>query len=297
MKKILALVLAAIMALGFVGCSSSGEQSSSKNKSALSNDYIDIDGVYIDTSFNDANKKLVYLFYNLKAQDKNLTASRYLLDLNVNDSNQYTAVTSKDYIPKYTEYYYSDFNEDVYVGTSLKVCQTYEIPNGDLVDGKIIKLKTSDEQINVDDLSISFSDIKALNGIKEIAQDLNTTVYSTKLEQENKLLAPVDAKTEKLVRNGLNDRYWQFYAKPFSYKIEFSAPNKFTIETSALTNTGTYSVKAGYIVLYYPSNNTEIAIEYTRNNDGTPAFDNNGSIMLPTIADTFVAGADYDGRK
>ena len=298
-KRIVCLMLSVILLVCLLsacgGDNKTDEDATANVESELSNDVISIDGIYIDNSFDDANQKLVYLFYTLTAKDANLSANRYLIDLFINDTNTYRAVTSKDYTPYYTEYYYSDFNEDVFVGTSLKVCQTYLVPNGDLVDDKIVKFQSTD--IDVQDIHFSVAEIKTVNGIEEIAKELNAEVFAKKYEDRQNMLAEVDEAIEAIVRNGLNGFYWQFYANPSSYKIEFSEPNNFTISAGGLSNQGTYSVRNQCIVLTYPSNDAEIIVEYTCNSDGTPALDGNGSIMLPTIADAFVAGADYDGRE
>lgn len=324
MKKILAILLTLAMVFTFVACHSHkfGEWVVVKEATCLedglqerscecgevesevipkidpvySAENLVVNGMYIDDSFDDSSLNLVYLFYTLKASSSNLTAHQYLVDVVMNGSNSYEPAISKDYIPYYTDYYYSAYNEDVYVGTSLNVCQVYKIPKGEFSEEHVISLDCND--IDVSSIQFPTSAVKKLSGIGAIAKDLNPTVYQAKYQKEQDMMASVDAATERAVRNGLNDYYWTFYANPSSYKIEFSAPNNFYIQSGlGISNNGTYSVHKGCIVLYYPTNGKEIVLPFTCNADGSPAFDTNGSIMLPTLADEFVVDPDYDGRE
>lgn len=277
-------------------CGEKEEEAIPHKTALLSCPCFDINGIYIDESKEEKGLSTVYLFYTLTAEETNLTATQLLIDVVVNNTNTYNPIMKKDYIPYYTEYYYSAYNENVYVGSSLNVCQVYEIATGDLVEGKEITLQSSD--INVEDIGFSINEIKKLNGIEEIAKDLDATVFSEKYDKQQVMLGEVDSLTENAIKNGLNGYYWTFYAYPSSYNIEFSSPNNFSIKSGfGLSNNGTYTVHAGCIVLYYPSNGYEIIVPFTCNADGSPAFDNNGSIMMPTLADQFVVDPDYDGRE
>ena len=151
---------------------------------------------------------------------------------------------------------------------------------------------------DVESIQFSTSMVTALNGIENIAKDLDEAVFTKKYQKHQELMAEVDAATEAAVKKGLNGYQWSFYARPSSYKIEFSDPNNFAISSGlGLKNTGTYTVHAGCIVLYYPSNKKEIVVEYARGADGSPEFDASGSIKLPKLADQFVVDPDYDGRE
>ena len=267
-----------------------------KIDAVISTDEFSVNGIYIDSSYAESGLNLVYLFYTLSAKTTNLTANQLLIDIEINGTNTYEPITIKDYIPYYTDYYYSSYNEDVYIGSSLNVCQTYEIPKGEFAEEKLVLLNST--YIDVSDIQFTTNAVKSLSGIANIAKDLNESVYTKKYQEEQAMLEKVDSATAKAIKAGLNGYYWTFYAYPSSYQIEFSAPNNFDISSGfGLSNSGTYTVHAGCIVLYYPSNGEEIIVPFTCNADGSPAFDNNGSIMMPTLANQFVVDPDYDGRE
>ncbi len=253
-----------------------------------------LNAIYIDESFDENGQSLLYLFYTLAPKTKNLTASQLLVNLNANNANVYKPVTEKAYIPYFTAYYYSSYNEDVFVGSSLDVCQTYKVASGDLSEGKVIRLES--DSVDVDGIEFTVNEMIRKSNIEEIAKELDPDVYERKHAQYDAMMADVDSAVDKAVKNGINGYYWYFYAYPASYTLEFDSPNSFTIKSMGLTNSGTYTVHAGCIVLYYPSNGEEIVIPFTCNEDGSPAFDSNGSIMMPTLADQFVVYANYDGR-
>ena len=280
----------------FCSCGEKESEVIPQTEAVLSTSCFTINGVYVDDSKTENGLSTVYLFYTLTAETSNLTATQELIDVVVDGVNTYTPVMKKDNIPYFTDYYYSAYNEDVYVGSSLNVCQVYEMGSGELAEGKLFTLQSHD--LDVSDINFSINEVKTLNGIEEIAKDLNADVYTAKYEKQQAMVADADSATEQAVKNGLNGYYWSFYAYPSSYEIEFSSPNNFSIKSGfGLFNTGTYTVHAGCIVLYYPTNGEEIMVPFTCNTDGTPAFDNNGSILMPTLADQFVVDPDYDGRE
>ena len=277
-------------------CGESESETIPQTDPVLSCPCFKINGVYVDESKTQDGKDVVYLFYTLSAETTNLTANQLLIDVVVNKTNTYNPAVSKRYIPYYTGYYYSAYNKDIYVGSSLDVCQAYEIGTGDLADGKLITLKSSN--IDVDEIQFPASEVKRMAGMEEIAKDLDADVYAAKYAEYEAMMAETDSATERAVKNGLNNYYWTFYAYPSSYTLEFSSPNYFSIRAGfGLSNTGTYTVHAGCIVLYYPSNGNEIIVPFTCNADGTPAFDSNGSLMMPTLPNQFVVDPDYDGRE
>ena len=82
-------------------------------------------------------------------------------------------------------------------------------------------------------------------------------------------MKPADAATVKKVRNAVNGYYFEFYVTVGTmvekYKLEFSAPNKFVLDTAYLDNSGTYEVYNGYVVLNYKTSNTPLYIAYDFN--------------------------------
>lgn len=267
-------------------------------ESVYATDEFCVNGIYIDESHEDEDFNLVYLFYTLTAVSRNLEANQVLIDICLNNTNVYTPTMSVNYIPRYTDYYYSSYNEDVYVGTSLNVCQTYQIPKGEFVADHTISLESS--YVDVSSILLSTDEVEYMNGMVEIAKSLNEDVFNVKYQKELEMFSEVDPVVENAIKAGLNDKYyWLFEANSFDEKLEFFSPNTFkiTILDHNLSNTGTYTVKAGCIVLYYPSNNHEVVIPFIRNDDGTPAFSENGSLRMSLTAAFEAIYVDYDGRE
>ena len=273
-------------------CGEEEQQVIPKTDPILSSDQFTLNAAYIDSSFDDKDLDLVYLFYTITADSKNLTASKVLIDVLFGEGNEYDPVTSREFVPRFTEYYYSDFNEDVYVGTSLNVCQTYKIPKGEFASEKVVRLKSSDKDIDVQEINFSSDSIKEMKDLLEICKDLNEDVYNKK----HAILDAVDGATEAAIKNGLNGYTWTFYSYPSTYKMEFSAPNTFNIRVSGLQNTGTYTVHAGCLVLTYPGTETEIIIPYKKNSDGSPVFED-GALQVYDIQSQFGVYTDFDGRN
>ncbi len=61
----------------------------------------------------------------------------------------------------------------------------------------------------------------------------------------------------------INGYYWQFYVNSTAYELEFWAENNFEVRTSLGTsNSGTYSVRNGYLFCTYPDTGYTIEIPY-----------------------------------
>ncbi|MBQ7971204.1 MAG: hypothetical protein IJ294_02495, partial [Clostridia bacterium] len=88
---------------------------------------------------------------------------------------------------------------------------------------------------------------------------------------------PADASKVAQVQSLINGYQWSFYVNYTSYKLEFEATNNFTLKTTLGSNSGTYSVLNGYVLLTYQNGNT-VEIPYDIkdgkiNLEGTDAFD------------------------
>lgn len=253
MLKFIKTMLCALMVLTLTACGGSAE------KIVTETDHITIDGICVDDSYknkDNASLKKVYLFYTLHANDTNLEYDSKYTDLIINETNKYTSEhypRSGTYMPniKYTSYI-----QDLYVGESAKVLATFEIPAADLEAGKTITF--DDNQLpDEEKLKLSTDTIVHYNNEKEIAKAMDPQGYASEMD----LRKDADSATVNKVKNAMNGYYWSFYVNSTSYKLEFSEPNNFYIETSFLSNTGTYSVKKGFIVLKY-GNGTEVEIKY-----------------------------------
>lgn len=249
-RKIFIGLLALIMCFTLTAC---GDNNSS---SKMSNDIIKIDGIYLNNEYTDDDGlKQIVLFYTLTANDENISISSAELKLKI-DKNEYFAINGVD-TPNLTQYYYSNIVETVYVGKTLKVAAIFNVPDGDLVSGKEITFTNYDDY--ADGIKINTDDIKKMDNLTSISLDVDNE-YAIKMQNEEKeKLIEVDEATANKVKNDINGYYFDIpayvgtvYTK---YKLEFEEPNKFvvtaTISGNSISNTGTYTVTKGYIVLHY----------------------------------------------
>lgn len=269
MKKVLLSLLILVSVFFATGCGKekpaegTGDNVDNK-KEVLTSKYITIDGLYIDQSKKEEGKDVVYVFYTLNTGDKNFKIDSKSIGLKINGVNEYTATVNSKYVPRFTDYYYSDFLEEIYVGETYKICTTFEIPSGDLTGGKKIEI-TSSTYDGVKKLKLTTDTIKTKEEFNQIAEDLNTELYQAQYTAEQDKLATVDTNTINKVRKSINGYYYSFYTtigtSIQSAKLEFSKPNKFKITNAGLSNSGTYDVRKNYIVLKFPNGN-ETNIEY-----------------------------------
>lgn len=268
-----AAAAAVMLALGLVGCSGGNQSEQKANpqpqeqqeqqepQSVTKTDYMNIDGIYVDNSFVDKDGsplKMVYLFYTVSTNDQNLQAYSKDMEMTVGGVNTYTSAHYASACTYMDSYYYSDFIEDVYAGSELKVVDTFKVPEADLSAGKSISFSAF-RIPDIDQIEMSTDDIVFCDSVEEIAQTADPEGYAAELDK----MADADEETVAQVSNAINGYWWSFYAHPFSYRIEFFAPNDFTITTSGMSNSGTYSVKKGYVVLEYPSNGETVNVPYS----------------------------------
>lgn len=268
MKKLLAiiLVLVTVLTLGACGASSKDgkkEKEEGKESISMSNENVTVEGVYVDSSYTDKDSaalKMVYVFVSVKATDENLKVDSSYTKFTVNESNSYDSIFYKDSCKYMPSYYYSSFIEDVYVGNDIKVALTFKIPEGDLKDSKTIVL--TDSSMPFDDIEFTTDEIVFCNSPEEIGEKADPEGYAEMMDK----FSPVDAETEKMVKDQINGYYWTFYVSAGTTvqkrEIEFSAPNNFEVRASFATNGGTYEITKGYIRVTYPTNNATYDIPY-----------------------------------
>jgi len=101
------------------------------------------------------------------------------------------------------------------------------------------------------------------DNIEEIAKEVDPEGA----EEYAVATSKADSETTKKVQKELNGYYFEFYVPAgktaLKYNLEFSKPNKFTIKTSGLKNSGTYTVENGYIALSYDGKTTAVRIPWT----------------------------------
>ena len=287
MKKLVALFLILTLSLSCFACGNSTsdkeestkkekEENAKEEKTVMKNDYIDIAGICVNDSYQDEDGsplKMVYLFYTLNANDSNLEIDSTYTKLTIGGKNTYESAHYPGTCKYASNYYYSSYIEDVYTGTSLKVVATFKIPEGDLAAGKSITL--SDSQIpNLEDIRFATDDIQHFNSDEDIVKTFDPEAYDAEMQKREE----ADAATQQQVKNMINGYYWSFYVNSTAYQFEFIADNNFEIRTAFGTNTGTYTVRKGYIFCTYPSNGYVVEVPYTIENgeikmDFVSAFD------------------------
>lgn len=221
-----------------------------------------INGICVDDSYVDEDGKplkLVYLFYTISADSGNQKIDSKYTQMFIG-SNQYESDHFADVAAacKYTpNYYYGSYIQDVYVGTSMNVIATFYIPEGDLEPGKTVTLQ--DSQIpGIEAIHFTTDEFQHFATPEEIAMTMDPEGYEMSMYAREE----ADDATTKLVRDQLNGRYWSFFVNNLSYKLEFSAKNKFSLTTSFGTQSGTYSVRNGYVFCTYPDTGYTVEIPY-----------------------------------
>lgn len=290
MKKILIITLFAFL-FTITGCTEktvSGENTQNENL-VLESNYITIDGIYVDESYEDEDMGLVYLFYTINANDSNIELSSTSMSMRINDKNDYTSNTNYDLIPKYTNYYYSSFIKDIYVDQTYKVCSTIEVAKGDLEGSKTITLSNSNIS-DIDKIKFTTDDIKHMDNIADISKDLDSEVFEVKYTKEQNALADVDEDREKYIHNNINGYYYTINVnigtQISQIELEFSEPNNFTLTSNfGLSNYGTYEVKNSIIILnYHTGLSKNVSYE----------LDENGDVILTNASEEFSSYVDYD---
>ena len=228
-----------------------------------------VEGIYVNKSYKSSEKKkkklkLVYLFATVKASEENMQVGCTSMKMNIGP-NEYEAEhypKAADYVDSY---FYTSYLEDVYTGDSLKILYTFLVPKGDLKAGKEITL--SDSHVpGIDGIKLMTDSIVTCKNAKQVAKKGDPKGYAKEVKKFKKADS---AKTQK-VRNALNGYYWNFYptigTKLMSYRIEFSAPNRFVLTTSLGATSGTYTVLNGYLAIKNTSNGYVTHVPYKYKN-------------------------------
>lgn len=278
-KKLLVMATCVFMLFSLCACSSENTDDKSTKKETKNSetvttepekvtetDYVNIDGIYVDSSYKDEENeslKMVYVFYTVTAPEKNISLSSISMSMKINDVNTYSSENYPGVCTYMNSYYYSSYVEEIYVGSSLKAVSTFKIPEGDLTEGKTITLSNSFIP-DINDIKLSTDDIISCDGVKKIAKAVDPEGFKAETNKRKK----ADKETTQKVKNAINNYYWDFYVNSTSYRIEFWDPNNFSVTVLGNTNSGTYTVTNGYVMCKYPSNGYTVEIPYTLEGDG-----------------------------
>ena len=294
MKKVLAIVLAALICMLVCACSKGDAekkneqtvaedaakkseiteeaQQEEENKTITSNENFIINNIFVDDSYVDEEGsplKMVYLFGTYKATDANLKIDSRYCKMTIGESNSYESEIYPTVFNFTDKYCYTKYIEDVYTGESLDILFTFKIPEGDLVPGKNVTI--SDSQIPGVETFIFTTDIfEHKTGEEAIAEVIDPEAYAAyKAKYE-----PADEETKAKVKNEINGYVWSFYVYTMKYDLEFWAPNNFSVSVPSygVNNSGTYEILNGFIDCSYP-NGTGVKIPYDFNENGELTLD------------------------
>ena len=278
MKKLIALGLTAVMSLSLAACGASApkETEPPKPKEVTESNNILVNGIYVDDSYRDKDNsplRMVYLFTTVKATDNNLKVSASTTIMKIGDTNTYTSEKFQG-TGKYTpNWYHSSYIKDVYVGDEKKILTTFKVPEGELSEEKEITL-SGKFLPGCDQLLLNTKSIQHCSGEEAIASAMDPEGYADIQKKREE----ADAQTTAKVKSLINGYYYNFYVNSTSYKIEFEADNIFTVTAMKVSNSGTYTVRNGYIFCTYPGTGYTVEIPYELNGDDieldlTTAFD------------------------
>ena len=294
MKRIIALLLAAVLMMGLVACSGEKKEPEFEDEieieedvdvkededtaeesetvevateppapaKTMETDVVKVDGFYVDNSHQESDGsplKMVYVFLTFKPSQSNFKVDSKYTDLVIGE-NTYSSDFYKNACKFTPSYYYSSFIEDIYVGTECKLALTFKVPEGDLQPGKDVTM--SDSSFSLDGLLFSTDDLVVCESAEEIGSLADPEAYA-EIAYMREL---ADEETTKKVQKLINGYYWQFYVtlgtSLTKYELEFYSPNEFEVRTPYLSNNGTYEVHNGYIFLYYYTSDTPVEIKY-----------------------------------
>ena len=273
MKKTIALLLTLMMCISLCACEKEPAE-------VTETDYITVNGICVDDSYRDKDEsplRMVYLFYTLSANDQNLSIDSVYTNLKVDETNTYKSEYYPGVCKTTPNFYYSSYIQEVYVGTTQNVVATFKIPEADLAAGKVITIE--DTQIpEVDKIRILTDNIQHFEGEEKIAEAMDPEGYAAEMLKYEE----ADESTTATVKGLINGYYWSFYVNSVWYELEFSAENNFELRAkiggASTANSGTYSVRNGYIFCTYPDTGYTVEIPYEIKDgeiklDTTTAFD------------------------
>ena len=282
MKKTISLLLALVMCLSLCACGGEGGNETNAPTTEPTETTVPapltvtetahciLDGVYVDNSFEDEDypsMKMVYVLYTVFTNDTNLRISSKSSDIIFESGNTYSSETYSMAMDDYmTSYYSSDYIEDVYIGTPLKVMSMFLVPQGEFSASEIITIQPYGLPEG-EELKVAASDVQFFDSPEALAEAADPEGYAEAV----RLREPADDATVTKVRNSINGYYWKFYVNNTYYEIEFYAPNRFEVRVRAynIANGGTYEVRNGFVVVTYDSNGTSVEIPWYWGEDGT----------------------------
>lgn len=284
MRKIVALLLALTMVFALCGCG--GEKESVKDTkdkiidefveeepNVTQNNYFALDAICVDDSYHYDNEVLrkVYLFFTLTAKETNLETDSKYIYLKINDMNEYESYLTITEKTLFQSYYHSQYIEHVYMGQTLKVFTTFEIPEADLAPGRKITIR--DNHIpQIEEITFSTDLIQHFNSPEEMAMAVDSEGYE-KLQQ---MREEADAETTaKVYEQIVNKKFFSYSTSSgINVSVTFRADDRCEIALGPMSNGASYSIRKGFIFIYPDANtDTVYEISYTLDENGVISMD------------------------
>lgn len=256
--------------------------------SKMESKYMKIEGIYISKADaykdDDKHKKMVYLFYTQDAADKDLALSVTGGSISIGD-NKYDAKRKRNSCAYMPNYYYSYYDRTLKSGKSVKVAETYLVPEADLKNIETITVENK-ELLGDEQLVVPADDIVSCSDEKEVAKLVDPEGY----EQEVDDRKPADAKTVKAVKEQINGYYIEFETtNNVTMEFECSEPDRFDLAiNNSVISSGKYEVLKGYIGCTFDSNKTTVYVPYE--------FDDNGEVTANPLV-TWDSYVDISDRR
>jgi len=217
-----------------------------------------IEGLYIDNAYRDTDNeslRLLYVVYSVSAKNDNFKIDSKSMGLLIGESHTYPIARIPNETKYMSNYHYSDYLKDVYVGDTAKFVETFEVPIGEFESSKRIVL-WKPQISKTEKFLMTTDDIVFADGKEEVAKLADPDGYAEEIEKR----ADADEATTNRVKKAINGYEWSFeISVQGSYKLEFITPNKFELNikmgfsVKLPTIYGTYTVKNGYVNCVYDS--------------------------------------------
>lgn len=220
---------------------------------------IDINGIYVDESYESEKMDLVYIFLDISNGEKNIkVSSNNSIKLKINDVNEYSVKYDKDLVPEYSDYYYSNVYKELFSKDKLQMCITFEVSKADLSENKKITFTNSGE-LNFENIELKTTDIKRMTNVEKICEDLDKDEFTKRYEKKQYELSIADEETQKKVRKDIVGYYFTFYTsngnKIMTNEVEFLSKNRVEVRATlsgyTLKRKGDYSIGNGYLIINY----------------------------------------------
>lgn len=229
------------------GSGSGSAQVAQEDKGVTETKQVKLEGLYVDDSYKSEtgeDYRLVYVPLEVTANKKALNVSTSGMTMTIGD-HEYEVKFIEDansFMRSY-RYLYSEIDtEEIPTASSQKMLFTFEVHKDDLKKGKEVTFASSDID-DMEKLKVDSGTIKHAESHNAVAKAADPDGYAA----EENARQDADAETVEKVRAALNGTYSYYPSQ--GLRIEFFAPNSYTMTFGGQSGSGTYEVKNGYITL------------------------------------------------